>query len=333
MARTAVPATGNGKVYFDSNRDDVNNHEIYSLVPGADDATAARLTTSPLSDYEPSVSLDGTKLAFERDGTIWTMNADGSGQVSTGVQGYSTSWSPDASRIAFVFRSSNFNSYGADGIGIMDADGSHAVVLLQDVPDTFLDLAWSPDGSRIAFGFKQPGVGHYHIGVIAADGRGPIMQLTNAAADDRSVAWSPDGTKLVFARGSVQGGPLIGTVVMINADGTGEHTVYDGGNDFSKSVFEVTWSPDGTTLLLRVACCDLYTVPSAGGPATLFARGGAQSGQHESPFLGCPRCGFSSAPASSSARWRWWRRWRRRQLPRSPGRSDRERNDAAPARQ
>ena len=44
------------------------------------------------------------KIAFERSGDIWTMNADGSGQVNltnTSAPELDPAWSPDGSKIVF----------------------------------------------------------------------------------------------------------------------------------------------------------------------------------------------------------------------------------------
>ena len=79
-AESAFPGA-NGKIAFQSNRDDPN-HEIYSMNP--DGSGVARLTNISAADQRPSWSADGNKIAFDsnRDGNfeVYVMNADGSGQ-------------------------------------------------------------------------------------------------------------------------------------------------------------------------------------------------------------------------------------------------------------
>ncbi len=120
------------------------NNEIY--VMNADDgADLTRLTFSPFTDWFPSWSPDGTKIAFmssrDENFEIYVMNADGTNPVNLtnhpSGDGH-PSWSPDGTKIAFDSRRGNNGE-----IYVMNADGTHQVRLTSNrVSD--LSPSWSP---------------------------------------------------------------------------------------------------------------------------------------------------------------------------------------------
>jgi Tol biopolymer transport system component len=122
------------------------------------DANGTNLTklTSDADDYiYPAWSPDGTRIAFtsffrDYDWEIYIMNADGTNQTrlthySSDPDPYSfvedLAWSPDGTRIAFVYSSD---------IYVMNADGSNQTNLTNNSLFDF-NPAWSPDGTRIVF--------------------------------------------------------------------------------------------------------------------------------------------------------------------------------------
>jgi TolB protein len=86
--------------------------EIYVLTLASGDVT--KLTDNTVNDFHPDWSPNGGELAFERQGTIYRMNASGGGQTPALATGGGPAWSPDGTRIAFS-RSPYIYSMAADG--------------------------------------------------------------------------------------------------------------------------------------------------------------------------------------------------------------------------
>ena len=178
------------QIAFSSNRD--GNHEIY--VMDADGTNQRRLTNNPASDYSPSWSPDGKRMAFvsRRDGhvhpidgwrtsEIYVMDADGNNQQRlTDNDFYDThpSWSPDGERIAFISRRAGhfIGEFGLSSeIYVMDADGKNTRRLTNN-RKTDVSPSWSSDGKRIVFSSYRDG--NAEIYVMDNDG-GNQQKLTN----------------------------------------------------------------------------------------------------------------------------------------------------------
>ena len=141
-------------------------------------------------------------------------------------------WSPDGKRIAF---SSRRGARGDQDIYVMSADGTDLVRLTSSPAEEY-DAAWSPDGKRIALTYERDDASS--IWLLGLD-RGELTPLTSGAYDNEP-DWSPDGRHIAFAHD--------GDIWAMNADGSHQHEVVDGG-DYAFG--EPDWSSDGKWLVFE----------------------------------------------------------------------------------
>lgn len=171
--------------------------------------------------FWPDWSPDGKRILFVGSGTIFIVNADGSGETALAGTGGDPldhpnwpDWSPDGGRIVFA------GGLVLGGpIRVLDLATGAVAVLTTGKDD---HPAWSPDGSRIAF---TRDVGNYRrqIFVMNADGSGQRRVTTNILEDEYPT-WSPDGRRIAFHRGDDQGRE----VWVMNADGSGQRRLTGG---------------------------------------------------------------------------------------------------------
>ena len=133
------------------------------------------------------------KIAYQRDGAIWTMNADGSPQTKltspTSLNSHrEPAWSPDGTKIAYFFHSGS-----STDIAVINADGTGTVNLTNTPGFDEFEPTWSPDGTRIAYSRSNT------IWTMGADGSQQAALTSPAALEyHREPAWSPDGTKIAY---------------------------------------------------------------------------------------------------------------------------------------
>jgi Tol biopolymer transport system component len=127
-----------------------------------------------------------------------------------------------------------------DGTAICAAhpDGSSA----SGIVDGGSAPAWSADGSKVVYLSSQDG------SLWVADADGSNARTLNHPG--QAPTWSPDGLQIAFDDGA--------ELLVMNADGTGAHTIASSPDAFYK---HPTWSPDGTKIAAEVTICPGKTGP------------------------------------------------------------------------
>jgi len=195
----AFPGT-NGLIAFGRETPAGNHTQTDVLTVSPDGTTIVRLTTTPrMNEFGPAWDAAGGRLAFWRTrapfgpGSLWLMNADGSGKrrLTVGIDARDPAWNPTGNRLVYSRAAGDlFTLRTSDGLGRRQ---------LTSGPALDFEPAWSPDGTRIAFtrGLARGDVGDIYVMTRAT---GAMVRITHSRAYDHQVAWAPGGHRLVFER-------------------------------------------------------------------------------------------------------------------------------------
>ena len=213
---------------------------------GAIDDGPSLLVPSTNAD-DPAWSPDCSRLVYTQDGSLWTVDNDGTDARKLvdhdGAYLYHAVWSPDGTRIAYVSGRNDEHGVWVGHIWTVNADGSHDNQRTEgDVADRW--PTWSPDGKRIAYE-RETGNGRdengdrvdsdRHIVVMTSFGNKPTA-LNEGGSWEFSPAWSPDGTQIAFRSD--------GYLVIADTDGSNARRVNAGVYFYGG----LSWSPDGTRI-------------------------------------------------------------------------------------
>lgn len=193
------------------------------------------------SDDSPSFSPDGRTVAFVRRyaegiNSLCMIDVDGSNfrVVIHEAHAAELAWSPDGRTIAFY-------SEQDGGIHLVDVDGTSERTLWQRTGGPNQDFpSWSPDSSSVYY------VAGKKVWVANADGSGSQV-LADLPRFVGVVALSPDGSTIAFSEQEAAGNSSSSAIWLMDADGSNVRRVTDATNG---GWYGVTWSPDGSHLLL-----------------------------------------------------------------------------------
>jgi len=206
----------------------------HANVVAVDPSTGQRTTIAPANvDTEnPAASRDGRRLAFvrgfEEGGPLRGLYvSDGRGRHVHRIApfGLSPTWSPGASRLAYV---------RDQHVVVMRADGTHRSRLaLTNV----LRVAWSPRGDRLLVARGRDGC---CLQLVRSDGTG-LTTVLRVPKDEKveHPTWSPDGRRIAFEHATSCVGLTCsgGATVITTLSGRVLQTMREG--------FYLTWSPSG----------------------------------------------------------------------------------------
>jgi hypothetical protein len=162
-------------------------------------------------------------------------------------------WSPDGTRLAFVFGNQESN----DKIEVANSDGTTATPLV--VTEHGVHPSWSPDSGKIAFSYLE------QVYTTLADGSAFPTAVAGAAGNEP--VWSPDGSRIAFGEHATFATVNLG---IISPDGGTPVTLTSG----AQFIF-ASWSPSGSQVVYHV---------SGGGEDTHWRVANADgSGDHALP--------------------------------------------------
>lgn len=194
------------------------------FIAKADGTGTRSVTNTGYGEYVAgeSWSPDGKHILLSRSsiGTVQApaisvIDADGTNERKLVDSADSAAWSPDGSRFAYIA----YADGKASGLGVADADGGNAQLLLQGL-NLIGKPAWSPDGSELAYLVSSDGTDG-SLGVIRADGSSGRVLTSGVTGTPQ---WSPDGSLIAFTRGPEQ----TPVVAVVEPNGSGERAIAAG---------------------------------------------------------------------------------------------------------
>jgi WD40 repeat protein len=137
---------------------------------------------------QPTLSPDGTEVAFTSPNGLMTSNVDGTSMRTLAPLGNCPQWSPDGSRIVYV-------GTGGDLLVIPATGGPSTPLTAQAVGCGYspFNFGWSPDGKHVAL-INPPGARLLIIDVTTLK-----VRALRAFAHVAGFAWSPGSSRLLVA--------------------------------------------------------------------------------------------------------------------------------------
>jgi tricorn protease len=171
--------------------------------PGAQAAQpGGELVTVGFPQY-PSVSPDGSLIAFAWAGDLWVVGRDGGAATRLTAHAATESrsaWSPDGSMLAFESdRDGSTNIYTMELLGLNGGIIGGPVQRVTHIDRSQTLAGFTPDGEYLLLsGGLEPSLYRDSRMYRVPVGGGPIERITDAYGSSPSMA--PDGTYLVFER-------------------------------------------------------------------------------------------------------------------------------------
>jgi dipeptidyl aminopeptidase/acylaminoacyl peptidase len=252
------------------------------------DGSSPTVLTNGTSDYDPTYSPNGSRIAFERENGLAVMNSDGSGQTQllSGSSSHSskTEWKeeyevPGGEKLKFAKIETSSNTWHRFGEPSFSPDGTQlAIVRGSEDFNAVVTCAISEEAfeeeEETCLEYSAPEA-YFHVEVdcIACLSQVITVSATNGAvtgevtpAANETYSWGPaysaDG-KIAFARApESEGGSRI---FVVNSPGAAPVQVTNGYSDR-----EPDFSPDGSRIVFVHGAGEIGLVGAGGGPVTIL---------------------------------------------------------------
>src|SRR5574338_914462 len=174
---------------------------LFVTIPGKMELT--RITAGPWNDITPSLSPDGSRLAFSSnrggfyDLYLLDLQTGGIQQITNTPEfDASPTWSPDLAWLAY-------ETYKPDNLEIALfslTDPAQGQVLLTNDPASDHSPAWAPNGRQIVFISDRTGNSEVWLADLDRTDPGRIRNISNSpgSAEEHPV-WNADGSRLAWA--------------------------------------------------------------------------------------------------------------------------------------
>lgn len=259
------------------NLDDSPEIETATAVPSGVSETNLTATSS-VTDTEPALSPDGTRVAYATGGAVVVRNTDGTGEPVAVASGASPAWNSAGDRLAFV-RNGSVYTVAANGENerVVYDKTIQADLLFPDAAHP----SWNGDDSEIAAAIQGD------LWALATNPQTPITCVPGVKLGDcRQLTQTSDVKETHPSwRSSTDAGPAAHDVAY-RADGAG----ITGG----------VWTLDSggsTAPELRIAGGDM---PEWGGPHLFFVKDGSVQVVVADTFAGAQSLTSGSSPAPAS---------------------------------
>jgi Tol biopolymer transport system component len=245
----AIPATASGAhhggaVVFSQTRtvEGVEEGGLFAVRDGRQN----QLTENP-ADSEPSFSADGRTIAFAREGHIYTVRPDGSGErrlTSGAALDSRPQVSPNGRIVLFERRGGEGQPANLYTVRV----GGGPATDLTPGPEEASEARFAPDGRTIVFVRTTPAGGHDNADLysIRPSGSGLTRLTTTGRVDEFDPRYFAGG--IVFSRGNQSEGPAgYADIYTMRKNGTRVKPLVRGvGSAYVEDV-----SPQGHTLIFR----------------------------------------------------------------------------------
>jgi Tol biopolymer transport system component len=199
-----------GRIAFSYERSATETFAIESIRPSGSGRKKALVIESAHIPTGPAYSPDGQEIAFQANGNLQIVNADGSGlrTVTSGVYFDRVAFSPSGDRL--VFAKQDGPAAGDVDIYTIRTDGTE-LTRLTEAPRQDREPTWSPDGRLIAFVSHR--TGRAHVWLMRRDGS--HQRMVDPLNGERMPDFAPNGHELVVSKGV--------SIMTMRLDGSHKH--------------------------------------------------------------------------------------------------------------